>query len=93
MMNMTDHLTSKEIVESLMRFAQHAPLCLISQWQPTDPEDFDCPDCTCGLTLLEQHGRQLAARLAVEPSQRAPEVCGCPYANCTCPEGSESEKR
>src|SRR5688572_23692077 len=55
-----------EIVESLIRFTQHAELCAVSQWKPTDAEDFDVPDCTCGLNLLEMHGAHLARTLAEE---------------------------
>lgn len=62
-----DQVAPREIVESLIRFAQHSALCLVSQWKPVDEEDFNCPDCTCGLVLLEQHAKQLATRLGNEP--------------------------
>jgi len=58
-------LTPAQAITELLRFAQHAPLCLIAQWKPTDEEDFDCPECTCGLVLLEKHARA-ATESAVE---------------------------
>lgn len=43
---------SKELVAALARFAQHGGQCAVELWEPEDEEDFDMPECNCGLHLL-----------------------------------------
>lgn len=64
---MTTNIPSNEqVIDSLMRFAQHNPLCPVEQWKPKDEEDFDCPECACGLLKLLDDARALSRRLAAE---------------------------
>lgn len=47
--------SAKDLIDSLARFADHNELCPRGQWKPEDEEDFDMPECTCGLELLLNH--------------------------------------
>jgi hypothetical protein len=49
--------SAKELIESLARFADHNSLCPRVLWKPQDEEDFDMPECVCGLELLLEHAK------------------------------------
>jgi hypothetical protein len=57
---------SSNLVVALARFAQHPEHCPVAQWMPEDPEDFDCPDCTCGLQQLLDEAKAYVPRFPPE---------------------------
>lgn len=70
----TEAHPAAELIQGLARFAQHASLCPVEQWMPQDAEDFDIPDCTCGLALLLGHAKHYTPQLGSEKTSANPDA-------------------
>lgn len=64
----------RDVIQSLARFADHPAGCPVAEWKPVDEEDFDCPECTCGLVKLLEGAGSISAAASFPPPAPAPMV-------------------